>query len=547
MRINHNISTLRGLSFLSSNAGDMSRSIERLSTGIRINRASDDAAGLGVSEKLRAQVRGCNQAFKNAQDAAALLSIADGAMQEITSVLQRTRELAVQAANDTLTSTERSYLDTEYQSLLKEIDRINDVTNYNGIKVLSGGVNSANATALEDSLQQRWLGGAMDRVNAAYGLTVNGPLTINVESIDGLSGTGGYGGGSGTPLGGTGTMTLDADDFEAAVESGDTDGTMPQYGGILNAEQLVTHEMTHVMQYMNGLSTPTWFAEGAAESSYGADERVAAILAANPGWDENNIIANASFVSGGTLTSDGTFNNSNIDYAAAYLSVMHLNEQNGGSAISSVYADMMGGADFSTALSNALGGAAGVSTWNSTVTGGGLNAAAFGNYSTTGDILGLGDDIGASDISAAAPYGFASVSVEVGENLMMHVGANGEVQSDELEIALASCSSSALGIGNTALDNQGGAVAAIGVLDDAIDQINRNRTGAGTYIYRMEHTMTNLRTAEVNQQDAESRIRDTDFARETASLSRAQILSQSATAMLSQSNMLPQAVLQLLG
>jgi len=116
---------------------DMKTSLERLSTGLRINRASYDAAGLGVSENLRTQIRGTAQAKRNAQDGIAAINIAEGAANEISDVLQRMRELAIQSANDTLTSTERAYTNQEFGNLISEIDRIAKVTNYNGMDLLS--------------------------------------------------------------------------------------------------------------------------------------------------------------------------------------------------------------------------------------------------------------------------------------------------------------------------------------------------------------------------------------------------------------------------
>jgi flagellin len=115
----------------------MSKSLEKLSTGLRINRASDDAAGLGVSENLRTQINGTAQATKNAQDGIAAITIAEGAANEVSGILQRMRELAVQASNDTLTSIERSYTESEFQALSNEIDRIAQVTNYNRQELLS--------------------------------------------------------------------------------------------------------------------------------------------------------------------------------------------------------------------------------------------------------------------------------------------------------------------------------------------------------------------------------------------------------------------------
>ncbi len=137
MRINHNISAMITQGSLYQVNRDMSKSLEKLSTGLRINRASDDAAGLGVSENLRTQVNGTAQASKNAQDGIAAITIAEGAANEVSSILQRMRELAVQSANDTLTTVERSYTESEFQALNSEIDRIAKVTNYNRQELLS--------------------------------------------------------------------------------------------------------------------------------------------------------------------------------------------------------------------------------------------------------------------------------------------------------------------------------------------------------------------------------------------------------------------------
>lgn len=137
MRINHNVSSMTAMNSLFRSNRDMGKSLEKLSTGLRINRSSDDAAGLAISENLRAQVRGVGQAARNAMDGTSMLQIAEGAANEISAVLQRMRELAVQSANDTLTSTERSYTHREFSALRSEIDRIAAVTNYNGVDLMS--------------------------------------------------------------------------------------------------------------------------------------------------------------------------------------------------------------------------------------------------------------------------------------------------------------------------------------------------------------------------------------------------------------------------
>ena len=138
MRINHNISAMVTQGSLFKVNRDISKSLERLSTGLRINRASDDAAGLSVSEQLRTQVRGLNMGSRNIQDGISLINIAEGALIEVENMLQRIRELAIQAANDTLTSVERSYIDIETSQLRSEVDRIVAGTQYNSQQLLNG-------------------------------------------------------------------------------------------------------------------------------------------------------------------------------------------------------------------------------------------------------------------------------------------------------------------------------------------------------------------------------------------------------------------------
>ncbi len=137
MRINHNISSMTTQGSLKRVNSAMSSNLEKLSTGLRINRASDDAAGLGVSENLRTQVKGTAQAMRNAQDGIAAINVAEGSANEISDILQRMRELAVQSSNDTLTDTERAYTNQEFSALINEIDRIAGVTNYNNQKLIS--------------------------------------------------------------------------------------------------------------------------------------------------------------------------------------------------------------------------------------------------------------------------------------------------------------------------------------------------------------------------------------------------------------------------
>jgi flagellin len=138
MRINHNISALNTYRQLSFNNTQAAKNMEKLSSGLRINRAGDDAAGLAISEKMRGQIRGLEMAAKNSQDAISLIQTAEGALNEVHSILQRMRELAVQSANDTNVGTDRTALKDEFDQLVSEIQRIKDNTTFNTKKLLDG-------------------------------------------------------------------------------------------------------------------------------------------------------------------------------------------------------------------------------------------------------------------------------------------------------------------------------------------------------------------------------------------------------------------------
>src|SRR3954465_8892323 len=142
MRINHNISSMIGQNSLATQQTSLAKSLEKLSTGLRINRASDDAAGLSVSETMRSKIRGMGGAKANAEDGIALIQIAEGSAGEINNILQRMRELSIQSATDTMTTTERSYTDKEFGQLMTEITRISGSASYNGMTLLDGAAGS---------------------------------------------------------------------------------------------------------------------------------------------------------------------------------------------------------------------------------------------------------------------------------------------------------------------------------------------------------------------------------------------------------------------
>ncbi|MEO6097536.1 MAG: flagellin [Fibrobacteria bacterium] len=181
MRINHNISSMIGQSALGMQQSSMSKSLEKLSTGLRINRASDDAAGLSVSESLRSKIRGLDRAKSNAEDGIALMQIAEGATGEVNNILQRLRELAIQSSTDTMTTTERGYINKEFGSLLNEITRISLSASYNGMTLLDGEAGSFGVSGGAASVLHIGSGSSnqVDRISITVGAMTLGALGLS--------------------------------------------------------------------------------------------------------------------------------------------------------------------------------------------------------------------------------------------------------------------------------------------------------------------------------------------------------------------------------
>jgi len=184
MRINHNISSMITTGALTRSTQAFTKSLEKLSTGLRINRASDDAAGLSVSEGLRTQIGGMTVAKRNASDGIALMQIAEGAAGEISNLLQRMRELAVQSSNDTLTTTERTYTNQEFAALLSEVDRVTNSTQYNSQTLLAGGASSfGGAGSVSSVLHIGPNGTAINKITLSVNSTSSGALAMNNTSV----------------------------------------------------------------------------------------------------------------------------------------------------------------------------------------------------------------------------------------------------------------------------------------------------------------------------------------------------------------------------
>jgi len=386
MRINHNISALNAWRSLDNVNSSMGKTLEKLSSGLRINRAGDDAAGLAISEKMRGQIKGLDTAVKNAQDAISLIQTAEGALTETHSILQRMRELAVQAASDTNTNVDRNQIQLELDQLREEIDRISRTTEYNTMKLLDGKIES-----FRESVDAKVVTGG----------------NINVQL--------------------------------SAVSSAATEGTY-----IIEVGQL----------------------SGGATSAL--DVKITLITG------------------GGTSSAIAT-----IGEASAKI----------------------GNITFK---------------WNKDT----FTIKDFGGALPSGEIV---------DSAVVRVEGVNTAA----NQLVFQIGAN---EGHNIVLGIDDMSAKALGLTTSSLKatDQDSAERSIMVVDAAIHKVSTARASLGAVQNRLEHTISNLGVAAENLTAAESRIRDVDMAKEIMEFTKQQILMQSANAMLAQSNMIPQNVLQLL-
>ena len=245
MRINHNIAALNTYRQLSTNNTNSSKAIEKLSSGLRINRAGDDAAGLAISEKMRGQIRGLEMASKNAQDGVSLIQTAEGALNETHSILQRMRELAVQSANDTNDTSDRGQLQEEVDALVQEINRIATTTEFNGKTLLDG-------TLTGDAKLTFHIG-----ANAGQSLTLEiGNMGIGVGGL------------------GLGTVDGDGNFVSVTVNIKDQDGANTAIGTIQTAIDAVSGQRSKLGAAQNRLEHTIANLGTAAENLTAAESRI---------------------------------------------------------------------------------------------------------------------------------------------------------------------------------------------------------------------------------------------------------------------------------
>lgn len=568
LSINTNLGSLNSSRHLSASTTDLNRSLERLSSGIRINSAKDDAAGLAISERMTAQVRGLNQASRNANDGISMLQTAEGALASITDALQRVRELSIQAANSTNSITDKRSLQEEANQLIQEVERVATTASFNGEKIFdftsTSILGDSNQLAVMYGLQNGWLEQAESMIQQYFGITADGgDLSIELTTFtDGVGGTAARVGGL-VPLSGKATnVTLQIDMSDFTPPNLPNGGNAPFYN-----DRIIAHEMVHAVMYRSvniggivNATDQTWFLEGAAEFIHGADERLQSSI--------------SSIGIGGVMARAATFGSAGAawggtsdDYSAAYAATRYLHQVikgNGGAGIKDVmvFMNQNPAATLDNAINSATGGMyATADAFNAAFNANGAAFIAGLNLADadTGAIGGLNADGGTlktaesvnSDVSTRGGLnpttGFneiwenISIASALGNNKTLQVGAN---KDQTLDISLGAVNTAAMAIQDIDLVNS--ASFTINKMDLALNHVNMERAKLGAQLNRLESVITSNQTSGEATTASRSRIQDADYAVETAALTKTRIMQQAATAILAQANTSPQMLLSLL-
>jgi flagellin len=527
MRIRNYLPTIQAARLASQQTTRLEMAIKTLSTGLRINNAADDAAGLSISERMRASTRGLNQAGRNIQDGISLVRTADGALDEIQAMLQRGRELAIQAGNGTLTDKERNMLNDEWRQIHAEINRITQSTTFNGRPLLNQydppGPWTAQEGAVVDALRKSWLKDAEDLIWKAYGLRADEvPLKIVLEPSGPYDM---YLLSTPEPGGTWGQIELHIN-LSTVANAVLPDGQMASG---LFMDRRVAHVMTHaiMMRTTNFTAMQGWFEEGTAELIMGGDERLATALA--------NTGGPAGLVS---LLSGPWFSTSD-QWAAGYAAVKYLHQRSiqlGHDGIREVVNLMRGGNNLSTAIAGATGGfyaneAAFLADFQ------GANGQAFvASLNVTDADVGAffgGDAHSVVNNSTADEWdpmeGFA---VDWGKQWRPQAPIHlqvGERAGDQLDLPQIGITTTQLGIRrvNLVYDPQ----KAIKRIDGAIERVSQFRAQLGATQNRLAAAAQVTAGTAENLTGAESRLRDADMARASTELAKVQMLQQAAVAM----------------
>lgn len=600
--INTNVKSLVAQNAIEGNNNRLSTAMQRLSTGLRINSAADDAAGLAISTRMTAQVRGLNMAIKNANDGISLLQTAEGAMDEVTNMVQRIRELAVQAATDTVADSDRADLNKEVVALQKEINRVAATTQFNGFNILDGSfqkkqlqIGDKAGVTMDVSLknvdagslgQQGLTKGTMISGRTSMSAALAGQVFINGTAIDAVTAN------NSEPAG----TAPDIRDLVAAINGSDVGVTASAFNevvaknrgsGVSTAGQVVItvdalddtgadsvitlgattslDDMVRQINEQGGTSTVQARINEAGKlelyNDSGAQIKVedsSADLTIN-----GETVSATGFTNGGVANTfngfvqiaSNTGENFSIEFSsAADGETLAMNKATpDGNVVGSV--DISAYDDTKLGQSVWLSGSMyinGVDIWYQDLNMGSaddLVNAINGFASQTGVTAGLNSDgyltLKSSDGSPVQVRMNKTYEMGAAKELGLQNQNVGASDYDENDSSLGLFAGGA-SVGTSNVLSRTTASAAIKVMDKALDQISGYRADIGASINRLNSTVNNLSNVSTNAQASRSRILDTDYAKETSELARSQIIQQAATAMLAQANQSAQTVLSLL-
>ena len=591
MRIQHNIMAMNAYRNYNTNTSALSKNLEKLSSGYKINRAGDDAAGLAISEKMRAQITGLNAAQKNVKDGISLVKTAEGAMQEIQDMLNRMDYLATQSANGTYDNeVDRANLQKEVDALKTEINRIADSANFNGIKLLDGGLDtSLKTTGDVDLATSKGTGKFASLEVVSDGQLGNTPQAGVFElDLSNFEGTATANGVTVDIFGQNITVQVDgkavAKDQKVTGEQlakaiaenfggkGTSEADFAAYGVKLTAKQ----DGAKVTFTMDKAPTAAWNVDSAfALNNLANDAKtpVAGTTAGNQaqGVEVRTLTAPVDSSAGrryamakldlaaledhGGITDGSTLTIGDTTYTFAVGKGSAFKDGENVIDLTDMTADTV--ADNYAKIASRITTAAKDNknfkvTANSALDTNGDGVIYFtekeggvdtNNYKLEGDDNTVDSQDG--DWSGMVKFGKVDTA-SMGSALTLQIGDTSD-SFNQMKVKVGDMHTTGMGIADIDISTQTGAADAVQTIRDAINYVSGVRGDLGAIQNRLEHTQNNLSVMAENIQDAESTIRDTDVAEEMMSYVKNNILVQSAQAMLAQANQVPQGVLQLLG
>ena len=491
MRIQHNIMAMNAYRNYNTNTSALSKNLEKLSSGYKINRAGDDAAGLAISEKMRAQITGLEGAQSNAKDGISLVQTAEGALTEVHDMLNRMYELAEQSANGTYENeVDRMQLQKEVSNLTAEIDRISKASNFNGIKLLDGSLAEAEVDVTAATIAGT--DGTIATVAADPGVTT-------VSSV--AAGT--------------------AAEHTYTVQYKDDQGNLQKVEVKYTGDTTAATNAANIANALKNSALANVFEITAASD----DITFTAKVAGKDGAEVMKVTTSDTGKSAGTVA--------HADGADEYMTVAGLDAD--GNNVAANDSVTINGKTYEF-----------VTDASQEVTNDGATAVLIGATDTE-TIANLNKALESAGIKAEidAADNLKLSALKDGTGLSLQIGDTGD-DFNQLTVSVKACDSTSIGVANVDISTQEGAQAALETIKSAINYVSDVRGGLGAIQNRLDHTINNLSVMQENIQDAESSIRDTDIADEMMDYTKNNILIQSAQAMLAQANQVPQGVLQLL-